>query len=111
MIKDANTQKAWLSASATFWMSLLVSSVMVYGLALQARADEVPGKEAIAKIPPSPASVETPVEVSTVSQGRIQQLEEKGDKEDSGLNVIDQRGNHLAPLSQELQSLPHAFNV
>jgi hypothetical protein len=51
------------------------------------------------------------VEVSTVSQGRIQQLEEKGDKEDSGLNVIDQRGNHLAPLSQELQSLPHAFNV
>jgi hypothetical protein len=111
MIKDANTQKAWLSASATFWMSLLVSSVMVHGLALQARADEVPGKEAIAKIPPSPASVETPVEVSTVSQGRIQQLEEKGDKEDSGLNVIDQRGNHLAPLSQELQSLPHAFNV
>jgi hypothetical protein len=111
MIKDANTQKAWLSASATFWMSLLVSSVMVHGLALQARADEVPGKEAIAKIPPSPASVEAPVEVSTVSQGRIQQLEEKGDKEDSGLNVIDQRGNHLAPLSQELQSLPHAFNV
>jgi hypothetical protein len=48
MIKDANTQKAWLSASATFWMSLLVSSVMVHGLALQARADEVPGKEAIA---------------------------------------------------------------
>jgi hypothetical protein len=111
MIKDANTQKAWLSASATFWMSLLVSSVMVHGLALQARADEVSGKEAIAKIPPSPASVEAPVEVSTVSQGRIQQLEEKGDKEDSGLNVIDQRGNHLAPLSQELQSLPHAFNV
>ena len=60
MIKDANTQKAWLSASATFWMSLLVSSFVVNCLPLQASADEVQGKDAIAKVPQSVPSVETP---------------------------------------------------
>ena len=66
MIKDANTQKAWLSASATFWMSLLVSSFVVNCLPLQASADEVQGKDAIAKVPQSVPSVETPSEASSV---------------------------------------------
>lgn len=66
-MKDANTQKAWLSASARFWMSLLVSSVMVYGLPLQATANQVPSKEAIAKVPPSPLSLEAPADVPSLA--------------------------------------------
>jgi hypothetical protein len=68
MMKDANTQKAWLSASARFWMSLLVSSVIVQGLPLQASADEVSGKDAIAKVPAPESSVAaSPVTLSVAA--------------------------------------------
>src|SRR6476469_1391387 len=63
MMKDANIQKALLSASARFWMSLLVSSVVVNSLPLQARADQVAGKDAIA-----PVSQASPSTVSAIDQ-------------------------------------------
>ena len=68
MIKDANIQKAWLSVSATFWMSLLVSSVIVHGLPLQARADQAPRKKAIAPVSQPSPSVETSATVSAIDQ-------------------------------------------
>src|ERR687886_1988137 len=85
MVKDAITQKAWLSASVTFWMSLLVSSVIVH-CPLQARADQVPGKEAIAKVPPSAPSVEAPTDVAAFSVT------------DQTLSELNFRDNSSSPL-------------
>ncbi len=58
MVKDATTQKAWLIAPVTFWVSLLVSTTVSNCLPLQTIAAET--QNAIASVPQQASSVEVP---------------------------------------------------
>lgn len=106
-MKDANTQKAWLSASATFWMSLWVSSVVVNGLPLQARADEIQGKEAIAAASQPVSLIETSAEALTVDNV-ISVAELKSDKGDINLHSVQDTVS--TPNSTTLEANPVEFS-
>jgi hypothetical protein len=100
MMKDVNTQKAWLSASARFWMSLLISSVVVNGLPLQVRAEEVHGKEAIAPVSqPSPSAIVSAVDQAPTSN------ELTSDKKDINSKSVQDTGFALPQITEEVKSV------
>ncbi len=119
MVKDATTRKAWLSAPASFWASLLVSSAVVNCLPLQAapypsgtppakgiappHVHEVPDPIATSSVPQAAASVEASAATPTV--GDVTSVAElTSDKKDSDTNKV--QGTVAIPPPPTLEAVP-----
>src|SRR5919202_1162290 len=119
MIKDATTWKAGLSAPATFWASLLVSSAVVNCLPLQAAAyqsgtppakgiaplhvHEVPDTVATSSVPQEAASIDAATKAPAV--GEITSVAElTSDKKDTDTTKVE--GTVATPPSSTLEAAP-----